>query len=105
MRGLLKRLVPAPLRAPIRGAVLFVIPPLRRRLTRTWRRRNRLNRRVRRVRNRVKRLRRKLQKALKNIWRRKLKQRRRRGTLPIEPSNQKLSKQKYEREIEELKSR
>src|SRR5215218_6794506 len=70
MRGLLKRLVPAPLHAPIRGAVLFVIPPLRRRLTRTWRRRNRLNRRVRRSRNWLnRRVRRKLQKVLKNIWR------------------------------------
>src|SRR5215217_7737675 len=56
----LKRLVPAPLRAPIRGAVLFLIPPLRRRLTRTWRRRNRPKRRVWRIhtraRNRLKRL-------------------------------------------------
>src|SRR5215216_3665553 len=58
MTTLLKRLVPAPLRAPIRGAVLFLIPLLRRRLTRTWRRRNRLNR-----------LWRKVLRALKNVWR------------------------------------
>src|SRR5919107_1683738 len=38
---LLKRLVPTPLHRPIRGAALFLIPPLRRCLTRTWRRRNR----------------------------------------------------------------
>src|ERR687889_188197 len=60
---LLKRVIPASLRAPIRGAVLFLIPPLQRRLTRTWRRRNRL-----------KRLRRKPQKALKKLWRTQLKQ-------------------------------
>jgi glycosyltransferase involved in cell wall biosynthesis len=54
-----KRLVPAPLRRPIRRGVLFLIPPLRRRLKRTWRRRNRLLRRVRGTRNRLNRLRRK----------------------------------------------
>jgi glycosyltransferase involved in cell wall biosynthesis len=56
---LLKGLVPAPLRRPIRRGVLFLIPPLRRRLKRTWRRRNRLLRRVRGTRNRLNRLRRK----------------------------------------------
>src|SRR5215218_7093721 len=53
---LAKRLIPAPLRWPIRRGVLFVVAPLRRRLTRTWRRRNRLKRRVRGARNRLKRL-------------------------------------------------
>ena len=60
----LKRLVPAPLRRPIRGAVLLLIPPLQRRITRTWRRRNRLKRRVRGTGKWLRRLRRKLQKAL-----------------------------------------
>ena len=41
----LKGLVPAPLRPPVRKAVLFVVPPLRRQLKRTWRRR--LKRRLR----------------------------------------------------------
>ena len=53
---LAKRLIPAPLRRPISRGVLFVVAPLRRRLTRTWRRRNRLKRRVRGARNRLKRL-------------------------------------------------
>src|SRR5215213_6248845 len=48
--------MPAPLRRPIRRGVLFLVAPLRRRLTRTWRRRNRLKRRVRGARNRLKRL-------------------------------------------------
>ena len=54
VRKLLKGLVPAPLRRPISRGVLFVVAPLRWRLTRTWRRRNRLRRRVRRMRNRLK---------------------------------------------------
>ena len=65
--------------------MLFLIPPLRRRIRRTWRRRNRLKKwvtrmrnrlrlRVRRARTRLNRLRHKLQKALKNVWRRQLKQ-------------------------------
>src|SRR5215217_3724571 len=85
MTRLPKRLVPAPLRAPISGTMLFLIPPLRRRIRRTWRRRNRLKKwvtrmrnrlrlRVRRARTRLNRLRHKLQKALKNVWRRQLKQ-------------------------------
>jgi glycosyltransferase involved in cell wall biosynthesis len=70
---LLKRLVPAPLRRPARGAVFFLIPPLRRRLTRIWRRRNRLKGRVRRMRNwlkvRAKRRRNRLwRKHLRPIW-------------------------------------
>jgi glycosyltransferase involved in cell wall biosynthesis len=95
---LLKRLVPAPLRQPMRGVVLSLIPPLRRRLRRTWRRRNRLKRRIRRGRYRIKlrvqrirsrligrvrrrhnRLRRKLlkvvKKVVKEVWGRQLKQR------------------------------
>ena len=75
MTKLLKKLVPAPLRRPVREATLFVVAPLQGRLTRTWRRRNRLKRRVRGTRNRLNRLRRKLQKALKNVWRRQIKQR------------------------------
>ena len=63
MAKLLKRVIPVPLHAPIRGAVLFLIPPLQRQLTRTWRRRNRL-----------KRLQSKPQKALKKLWRTQLKQ-------------------------------
>ncbi len=35
---LLKKVVPAPLRPPVRRAVLFLIPPLQRQLRRTWRR-------------------------------------------------------------------
>ncbi len=64
---LLKGLVPAPLRRPIRRGVLFVVPPLRRRLTRTGRRRNRLKRDVGRVRKRLNRLRRKQLRALKDV--------------------------------------
>ena len=75
MAKLLKRLVPAPLRRPARGAALCVVRPLQQRLTRTWRRRNRLIRRVRGTRNWLKRARRKLLKALKNVWRRQVKQR------------------------------
>jgi glycosyltransferase involved in cell wall biosynthesis len=65
---LLKGLVPVPLRQPMRRGVLFLVPPLRRRLTRTWRRRNRLKRRVGRVRKRLNRLRRKQLRALKDVW-------------------------------------
>ena len=75
MAKLLKRLVAAPLRPPVRGAALFVVRPLQQRLTSTWRRRKRLIRRVRGTRNRLKRVRRKLHKALKNVWRRQVKQR------------------------------
>jgi glycosyltransferase involved in cell wall biosynthesis len=71
---LLKRLVAAPLRPPVRGATLFLLSPLRR-LARAWRRRNRLVRRVRGTRKWLRRLRRKLQKALRNVWRRQVKQR------------------------------
>ena len=53
MTKLLKRVVPAPLRSPIRGAVFYLIPPLQRQLRRTWRRRNRLKRRIRRTRDRL----------------------------------------------------
>src|SRR5215217_8072572 len=78
---LLKKVLPTPLRPPIRAAALLLIPPLRRRLRHTWRsgvkrrvrgRRNRLKRRVRDTRNR---LRRKLQRFLSDVWRRQLKQR------------------------------
>ena len=92
---LLKKVLPGPLRRPMRGAALFVIPSLRRRLTRTWRRRNRLKRRLRGTRNR---LRRKLQRFLSDVWRRQLKQRIwpavwrihiwRRGNRPLESNNQ-----------------
>src|SRR5215203_3640925 len=93
---LLKKALPAPLRPPIRAAVLLLIPPLRRRLTRTWR--SGVNRRVRRRRNRLKYLRRKLQGFLRNVWCRQLKQRLwlaiwridtwRRGNHPLESNNQ-----------------
>jgi glycosyltransferase involved in cell wall biosynthesis len=83
----LKRLVPAPLRRPMRGAAPFLIPPLQRRLTRTWRRRNRLKRGIGRVRKRLNRL---WRKQLKPIplhirlliwnWRRR--------NRPAEPSDQ-----------------
>src|SRR5215217_3672896 len=93
---LLKRLVPAPLRPPVRRATLFLVFPLQRRLARAWRRRNRL---IRRVRGTGKWLRRKLQKALRNVWRRQLKQRIwlpvrlrlwywRRGNRSVETSNE-----------------
>ena len=62
---LLKGLVPAPLRRPVLRGVLFLIPPLRRRLARLWRRRNRLKRRVRRMPDLLSRLRRK---QLKPLW-------------------------------------
>src|ERR687889_1016270 len=74
-RLVLQRLVPAPLRPPIRRVALFLIPPVRRRLTRSWRRRNRLRRRLWGTRGPLSRLRRKPQKALKNVWRRQVKQR------------------------------
>ena len=87
---LLKGLVPAPLRRPVRGAVLFLVPPLRRRLTRTWRRRNRLKRNLGRVRKRLNRLRRKLLRALKdlllNAWLSMWYMRR--GNRPVRFSNQ-----------------
>src|SRR5215213_6269950 len=101
---LLKKALPAPLHQPIRGAVLFVIVPLRRRLRYTWRsgvkrrvrgRRNQLKRRVRDTRNR---LRRRVQRFLRNVWGRQLKQRIwpamwridmwRRGNQPLESNNQ-----------------
>src|SRR5215213_7015172 len=101
---LLKKALPAPLHQPIRGAVLFVIVPLRRRLRYTWRsgvkrrvrgRRNQLKRRVRDTRNR---LRRRVQRFLRNVWGRQLKQRIwpamwridmwRRGNRPPESNNQ-----------------
>src|SRR5215210_1744386 len=104
---LLKKALPAPLHPPIRGATLFVIVPLRRRLRHTWRsgvkrrvrrRRNRLKRRVRGMRNRLRYLRRKLQGFLRNVWCRQLKQRLwlaiwridtwRRGNHPLESNNQ-----------------
>src|SRR5215203_1548184 len=74
MAKLLKRLVAAPLGPPVRGAALFLLSPLRR-LARAWRRRTRLVRRVRGTRKWLRRLRRKLQKALRNVWRRQVKQR------------------------------
>src|SRR5215203_6483771 len=104
---LLKKALPAPLRPPIRAAVLLLIVPLRRRLRHTWRsgvnrrvrrRRNRLKRRVRGMRNRLRYLRRKLQGFLRNVWCRQLKQRLwlaiwridtwRRGNQPLESNNQ-----------------
>ena len=95
MTKLRKKVLPGPLRRPMHGAALFVVPSLRRRLTRTRRRRNRLKRHVRGTRNR---LRRKLQRFLRNVWRRQLKQRIwpaiwridtwRRGNQPLESNNQ-----------------
>src|SRR5919112_3636123 len=92
---LLKRALPEPLQRHMRGAALFVVPSLRRRLTRTWRRRNRLIRRLRGTRNR---LRRRVQRFLSDVWRRQLKQRLwltiwridlwRRGNRPLESNNQ-----------------
>ena len=92
---LLKRALPEPLQRPMRGAALFVVPSLRRRLTRTWRRRNRLKRRLRGTRNR---LRRRVQRFLSDVWRRQLNQRLwltiwrihiwRRGSQPLESNNQ-----------------
>jgi glycosyltransferase involved in cell wall biosynthesis len=63
----LKGLVPSSLRRPIRRGVLLLVPPMRRRLTRTWRRRNRLNRGVVRMRKRLHRLRRKQLRASKDL--------------------------------------
>src|SRR5215218_1089860 len=93
---LLKKALPAPLRPPIRAAVLLLIPPLRRRLRHTWR--SGLKRRVRRRRNRLRLLWSKLQRFLRNVWRRQLKQRLwlaiwridtwRRGNHPLESNNQ-----------------
>ena len=71
----LEKVLPAPLRPPIRAAALLLIPPLRRRLRRTWRRRNRLKRRVRGTGDRLNRLRRRLERFLSDVWRRELKQR------------------------------
>ena len=84
---LLKRLVPTPLRRPVRGAVLFLIPSLRRRLTRAWRRRNRPRRHVRGARDRLNRL---WRKQLKPAWlhTRLLLWYWRRRNRPAEPSNQ-----------------
>ena len=101
----LKRLVPAPLRRPLRGAVLLLIPPLRRRLTRTWRRRNRLKRRVRGTRNRLNRLRRKLQKALKNVWRTRTRTRARAIGDEPNPSTSHVSLSETEAKIHKLKNR
>src|SRR5215212_6383073 len=83
MTKLPKKVLPGPLRRPMRGAALFVVLSLRRDLTRTWRRRNRLKRRVRGRRNRLKRrvrdtrnrLGRKLQRFHGRVWRRQLMQR------------------------------
>src|SRR5215213_9769060 len=93
---LLKKVLPAPLHPPIRGAVLFVIVPLRRRLRHTWR--SGVKRRVRGRRNRLRHLRRKLQRRLRDVWRQQGKQRLwpaiwridtwRRGTRPLESNNQ-----------------
>src|SRR5215217_7474975 len=93
---LLKKVLPAPLHPPIRGATLFVIVPLRQRLTRT--RRSGVKRRVRRRRNRLRLLRRKLQRRLRDVWRQQGKQRLwpaiwridtwRRGNRPLESNNQ-----------------
>ena len=70
---LLKGLVPAPLRWPIQRGVLSLIRPLRRRLTRTWRRRNRLQGRVRRRRNWLKVRLRRRRNRLERLWRKRLK--------------------------------
>ena len=87
---LLKGLVPAPLRRIIQRGVLFLVAPLRQRLTRAWRRRNRLKRRVGRVRKRLNRLRRKQLRALEdlllNAWLRMWYMRR--GNRPVRFSNQ-----------------
>ena len=98
MTKLLKKVLPTPLRPPIRAAALLLIPPLRRRLRRTWRRRNRLKQRVRGTQERLNRLRRKLQRFLSDVWRRQLKQRIwltiwridtwRRGNRPLESNKQ-----------------
>src|SRR5215216_4880668 len=105
---LLKKALPAPLRPPIRAAVLLLIPPLRQRLRHTvivplrqrlrhtWR--SGVKRRVRRRRNRLRLLWIKLQWFLINVWRIQLKQRIwpsiwridtwRRGNQPLESNNQ-----------------
>ena len=104
LSNFLKKVLPAPLPPPIRGAVLLLIPPLRRRLRHTWRsgvkrrlrgKRNRLKRRVWDTRDR---LRRELQRFLRNVWRVQLKQRLwlaiwrihiwRRGNRPLESNKQ-----------------
>src|SRR5215212_182071 len=74
----------------MRRGVLFLVPPLQRRLTRTWRRRNRIKRRVGRVRKRLNRLRRKQLRALKDVWLNMWLSIwcRRRGNRPVRPSNQ-----------------
>jgi glycosyltransferase involved in cell wall biosynthesis len=64
---LLKGLVPAPLRRPMREAVLGMIPPVRR-LRRAWRRRARLTRRVRRIRNQLRLRARRMRNRLKRRW-------------------------------------
>ncbi len=93
---LLKKALPAPLHPPIRGATLFVIVPLRRRLRHTWR--SGVKRRLRGRRNRLRHLRRKLQRRLRDVWRKEGKQRLwlaiwrihiwRRGNRPLESNNQ-----------------
>src|SRR5215213_7702562 len=92
----LKKALPAPLHPSVRGAVLFVMVPLRRRLRRTWR--SGLKRHVRGRRNRLRHLRRKLQRRLRDVWRKEGKQRLwlaiwrihiwRRGNQPLESNNQ-----------------
>ena len=98
MTKLLKKVLPTSLRPPIRAAALLLIPPLRRRLRRTWRRRNRLKQRVRGPQEGLNRLRRRLHRFLSDVWRRQLKQRLwlaiwrihiwRRGNQPLESNNQ-----------------
>src|SRR5215210_4928638 len=101
---LLKKVLPTPLRPPIRAAALLLIRRLRRRLRHTWRsgvkrwvrgRRNRLKRRMRDTHNR---LRRRVQRFLSDVWGRQLKQRIwpviwrihiwRKGSQPPEGNNQ-----------------
>src|SRR5215213_11250906 len=60
----LKKALPAPLHPSVRGAVLFVMVLLRRRLRRTWR--SGLKRHVRGRRNRLRHLRRKLKRRLRD---------------------------------------
>ena len=93
---LLKKALPAPLHQPIRGAVLLLISPLRRRLRHTWR--SGVKRRLRGRRNRLRHLRRKLQRRLRDVWRKEGKQRLwltiwridtwRRGNRPLESNKQ-----------------
>src|ERR671921_652108 len=70
---LLKGLVAAPLRRSIRRVVLSLIRPVRRRLKRTWRRRNRLQGRLRRTRNWLKVRLRRRRNRLERLWRKRLK--------------------------------